>query len=115
MEALKWSQNLTSSDSNLAALDIILESWALSDFAACQSWVQQQKDGLEKNIGLCKLANVLSDSEPEAAVELSRTISDSALQKNCLAQVLENWKLNSKEKSEAWIQQHPQILKLLNQ
>jgi hypothetical protein len=115
MEALKWSQKLTSKDSHLAALDIILENWALSDFAACQSWVKQQKDGLEKNIGLCKLANVLTDSEPEAAAELSLAISDSALQKKCIVQLLESWKQSSKEKSEAWIQQHPRILKLLNQ
>jgi len=115
LEALKWTQNLTSNDSQITALEIILEKWALSDFIACQSWVKQQQSGPKKNVGLSKLANVLADSDPKAAAELALTISDLTLQKMCLVQVLETWKLSSREKSENWIQQHPRILKLLDQ
>ncbi|MCF7785795.1 MAG: capsular biosynthesis protein [Prosthecobacter sp.] len=115
LEVLKWAQDIKLETNSSAPMEAALESWARADFKACLTWVNQQKKGHERDIGLSKVSDVLMETEPRTAADIALSISDLALQKKSLLNVLETWKLNSPENSENWIKNHPHILKLLNQ
>lgn len=110
LEVLNWSQDLQPPEKRMAALEIIFETWSLSDLTACKAWVSEQKAGLYRDTGLSKIADVMMESEPEAAAELALSIGNPLVQKISLTHVIETWKSRESEKADAWVRKHPNVL-----
>jgi hypothetical protein len=113
LEALLSAVKLTDEAERHIALASVFSAWCGQDLEAFSAWLKQQKPGIEKDVGIEQLADVLISSNPAAVLSDILTMQDQARLKRTLTQHYQDWKLSAPEAAEAWLKQHPETVKLM--
>lgn len=113
--AIAWAGKLELAEDRAAALRQLFENWVARDMESFNAWLQAQKPGLGKDIGLELLADALINLTPSAALDAALSIQEPQRQKACLQKHFQDWKAHQPEAAAAWIQKHPEAAKSLKQ
>jgi hypothetical protein len=112
-EALLTALKLTDETERHNSLASVFSAWLGQDLEAFTAWLKQQQPGIEKDIGIEQLADLLSPSNPAAALIDVLTMQDPSRLQRSLTQHYQDWKLNEPQAAEAWLKLHPQAVKLM--
>ena len=113
-EAQLSAFKLTDETERNNALASVFSAWCSQDLEAFSVWLKQQKPGIEKDIGIEQLAEVLISSNPAAVLTEILTMQDPPRLKRALTLHYQDWKLTEPQAAELWLKQHPEAVKLMN-
>jgi hypothetical protein len=95
------------------ALASVFAAWCGQNLEAFTAWLKQQKPGIEKDIGIEQLAEVLISSNPAAALSEILTMQDPSRLQRALTLHYQDWKLTEPQEAAAWLKLHPEAVKLM--
>ena len=95
------------------ALASVFDGWCELNLETFTAWVKQQTPGIEKDIGIEQLADVLIVSSPATALSEIVTMQDQARMNRTLTQHFQDWKLTEPQAAETWLKQHPKTVQLM--
>jgi hypothetical protein len=95
------------------ALASVFSAWCGQDLEAFSSWLKQQKPGIEKDIGIEQLADVLITSDPADMLSEILTMQNPARLKRSLTLHYQDWNLIEPQAAAAWLKLHPKAVRLM--
>ena len=113
LEAQLAALKLTDEAERDNALASVFAAWCGQNLEAFTAWLKQQKPGIEKDIGIEQLAEVLISSNPAAVLSEILTMQDPARLQRALTLHYQDWKLTEPQEAAAWLKLHPEAVKLM--
>ncbi len=96
-----------------SSLESIFMSWGTQDMESFNAWLKQQQPGIERDIGIEQMAVILIPTNPAAALSEVLTMLTAARRQRALTQHYQDWKRNEPQAAEAWLNEHPEVVKLV--
>jgi len=112
-EALLSALKLNDEAERHIALASVFSAWCGQDMDSFSAWLKQQKPGIEKDIGIEQLADVLITSNPAEMLSKILTIQNPARLQRSLTLHYQDWKLIQPQAAEAWLKLHPNAVRLM--
>lgn len=112
-EALLSALDLNDETERHIALASVFSAWCGQDLEAFSAWLKQQKPGIEKDIGIEQLADVLISTKPADMLSEILTMQNQARLQRSLTLHYQDWKLIQPQAAEAWLKLHPNAVRLM--
>jgi hypothetical protein len=109
LECLVWSQGVKDPEERARVSEQITSSWARNNRDDFQKWLEQQPAGTLKDTAIKSLAELLSQSEPEKALNTLLQIKDNAVKKANIIKVFGEWEAIEPSNAEQWLLDHPAV------
>ena len=113
-EALHFAARLADETERHNALASVFAAWCGQDLEDFSAWLKQQKPGIEKDIAIEQLADVLITTSPAAALSEVLTMQAPDRRQRALTLHYQNWKLTEPLAAEAWLKLHPEAAKFMS-
>lgn len=113
LKALEWTGKLSSPEARQAAAEKLIENWSIKDPQSFQEWVQSERPGMRKDIGLHSLANMQGIENPAEAMKTAMGIQDETRRNEALKLHYEFWKESAPEAAAAWLKANPEAAKFV--
>jgi hypothetical protein len=114
LEARLSALKLTDETERYISLESIFMSWGILDLEAFQAWLKKLQPGIEKDIGIEQMAVILLPTNPAAALSEVLSMVTAARRQRTLTQHYQDWKRNEPQAADAWLKDHPEVVKLVS-